>query len=268
MTWHQRMDRLYWWMCNQIVPGQKNSQYAYLNTLEHCLTPADRWLDMGCGHTLVPAWIKQAQARQKQLINTAGEIIGIDCDDVSLQKNQCHHRTVKGSLYDLPFEDQSFDLLTANMVVEHIDDPDALFSQVKRVLKPGGNFIFHTPNKWSPLTCLAAVFPQKLKNKIVNLLDGRAEADVFPTHYHINTASQIDALAKAHGLQVVEIKMVNSSADTAMLGPLVIVELLYMRLTNHNGLRNYRTNIVTVLQRPIEKTQLLPSRNIIMAKVA
>ena len=47
----------------------------------------------------------------------------------------------------MPFEDGSFDVVTANEMIEHIEDHDAFIEEVKRVLQPGGMFLVSTPNK-------------------------------------------------------------------------------------------------------------------------
>jgi len=41
----------------------------------------------------------------------------------------------------LPFEDDSFDMVCANFVFEHVQDIDRAMSEVRRVLKPGGFFL-------------------------------------------------------------------------------------------------------------------------------
>jgi SAM-dependent methyltransferase len=38
----------------------------------------------------------------------------------------------------LPFDDASFDVVVNNQVMEHVDDLDAVLSEIDRVLKPGG----------------------------------------------------------------------------------------------------------------------------------
>jgi SAM-dependent methyltransferase len=45
-----------------------------------------------------------------------------------------------------PFADASFDVVVSFQVVEHIVDYDAYFSEIRRVLRPGGRAVFTTPN--------------------------------------------------------------------------------------------------------------------------
>ncbi|RLV90559.1 hypothetical protein JA1_004462 [Spathaspora sp. JA1] len=44
----------------------------------------------------------------------------------------------KGSIYKLPFEDNTFDLVHAHQVSLHLQDPVTAFKELKRVAKPGG----------------------------------------------------------------------------------------------------------------------------------
>lgn len=49
-------------------------------------------------------------------------------------------RTQQGSLLELPFEDESFDVVFCNGVLHHTVDPDKALQEVSRVLKVGGQF--------------------------------------------------------------------------------------------------------------------------------
>jgi len=46
---------------------------------------------------------------------------------------------------NLTFPDQSFDVCTSLDVLEHVPDDDKAFSEIFRVLKPGGHFVFTVP---------------------------------------------------------------------------------------------------------------------------
>ena len=57
------------------------------------------------------------------------------------------------------FEDESFDLVLAISVMEHVDDPLAVCREVRRVLKPGGGFYFFTGSRLHPRQVEIARFP-------------------------------------------------------------------------------------------------------------
>jgi SAM-dependent methyltransferase len=50
-----------------------------------------------------------------------------------------------GEITALPFEDESFDLVTAFDVIEHVENDQQVFNELTRVLKPGGRLIFSVP---------------------------------------------------------------------------------------------------------------------------
>jgi len=52
---------------------------------------------------------------------------------------------VKADILELPFDDNSFDIVFCNHVLEHIEDDAKAMSELYRVLKPGGMGIFQIP---------------------------------------------------------------------------------------------------------------------------
>lgn len=54
---------------------------------------------------------------------------------------------VKADILDLPFEDQSFDVVFCNHVLEHIEDDHKAMTELYRVMKPGGFGIFQVPQE-------------------------------------------------------------------------------------------------------------------------
>jgi len=56
---------------------------------------------------------------------------------------------VKADILDLPFEDELFDFVLCNHVLEHIENDTKAMSELFRVLKPGGIGIFQIPQDLS-----------------------------------------------------------------------------------------------------------------------
>lgn len=52
-----------------------------------------------------------------------------------------------GSATELPFADATFDAYTSFETIEHVEDPDRLLTEARRVVKPGGVFLLSTPNR-------------------------------------------------------------------------------------------------------------------------
>jgi SAM-dependent methyltransferase len=138
------------------------------------------------------------------------------------------------------------------MVVEHLNNPDVQFQEVYRVLKPGGLFIFHTPNALGYLTIGARLVPDRFKDRLVYLLDGRNENDVFETHYKANTRRRIGELAEAAGFELTKIKMLVSEAGFMFVPPLAVPELVWIRLLMTESLKPLRTTIIAILRKTVQ----------------
>jgi SAM-dependent methyltransferase len=194
--------------------GQRfpNSQQPYAECLIHALRTPGRWLDLGCGHDFLPPWmdgwpVSEALARAARTV----EVVGIDLDRRALHAHATLSRKIVGDIEQLPFAGETFDLVSANMVVEHVRDPVHLFHEVRRVLRPGGTFLIHTPNALGYTTRLARCVPGALRPRIARILQGRHEADVYRTFYRANTIERLQHLAVQSGLACDDVRAVNSS---------------------------------------------------------
>lgn len=233
-----------------LTPGLQNSQYAYKAALQAHCRPGIAWLDLGCGHQLLQDWMPRSQQDETELLRRPQLFVGIDANISSLEKNGSSRHLVAGDIEILPFKDATFDLATANMVIEHVRRPEKLLSEVRRILRPGGEFLFHTPNRWGYPIMIARLLPQRVKAWLIRLLEGRTAGDVFATFYRLNSVPLIKALALKNGMQVAESSLIESSAETGVLGPVGIFELLLIRALRTNVLSRFRTNLIVVLRKP------------------
>ncbi len=242
--------RFYNWLKEFIVPGLRNAQFAYRDLLKSTVNSQTRWLDLGCGRQILPAWMPQADQDQFELTQLCDRIIGLDRDRSGMLKHKFIHCRILGDLEYLPFRSGAFNLITANMVVEHVKNPASLLQEGHRCLQTDGLFSFHTPNRWSYYALLSSVFPRALKNKLIGLLIGRKEEDIFPTYYRMNSPRALKKMASLSGFDAIDLKLVNSSAVTVMLGPLVIFELVLIRILRLPFFRNFRSNIIAQFRKP------------------
>jgi len=233
-------------MRNLIAPTLRFSQSLYEDVLKGHVNSGVTWLDLGCGHQVLPAWRVEEEVALTKLCRC---VVGIDVDLPSLQKHQNITFKVLGDITKLPFGDDSFELITANMVVEHLDNPDAQFREIHRVLKSGGKFILHTPNAHGHFALMRKLTPRVIRNRLVRILDGRNDEDVFEIQYKANTKKRIGELAAITGLEVLRMKLIVTDAVFSVVPPLAALELIWIRALMTEPLKPLRTNIIAILQK-------------------
>jgi SAM-dependent methyltransferase len=122
--------------------------------------PGERVLDMGCGGG------RHAFA----LYRRGADVTALDMDPAELENVSAmfsamreagevplgaRARAVRGTAYDLPFADATFDRIIAAEVLEHLPRDDRAMRELHRVLKPGGQIAVTVP-RWGPeLVCWA-----------------------------------------------------------------------------------------------------------------
>jgi ubiquinone/menaquinone biosynthesis C-methylase UbiE len=243
----EKLNRVYWWLEKRIDGRTKSSQYFYADTLRSRVGVGHRWLDVGCGRKILPEWIPD----QLSLVGLPKLTVGLDYTKESLSGNQQLSGLVVGDIEHMPFAAESFDVVSANMVVEHLEKPAEALREVYSVLRPGGCFIYHTPNFRFYITFFASLLPQNLKYSIIRVGEGRNQEDVFPTRYRMNSLKAIYETARVSGFRVAECYSMNSSSTSDMIfGPFVIVTLVIRRMLRWEKLQQFRSNLVVVLVKP------------------
>lgn len=241
------LHRIYWQMKKVIVPRLRYHQSVYEEILTDLVRNDEVWLELGCGHQILSPWRLE---QEQQLVAKAKSVVGVDLDSQAMLS----HRTIKNLVCEditrTSFPADTFSLVSSNMVLEHVEHPEALLREVFRVLQPGGRFLFHTPNANSLFVRVSRLLPDCIKKPVISLLENRSSDDVYPTYYRLNRIEDIERLAQSAGFKVSAVRFLVSPALTAVIPPLAFFELLLMRIMMTQAMKRYRTTLIAILEKP------------------
>lgn len=166
-----------------------NFNSALFKVLLKCLQPSkgERILDLGCGRGFYV----------KEMENYTEGVIGVDISKNSLEE-AVTQKVKYGDATDLNFEANSLDKIYSLHTIEHIPNLKQLFSEVARVLKPGGIAIVIYP--WELIRGIQAIAGALRQYK--NPLMARK------MHLHRLTPQRIEELISGTSLSHVESKFI------------------------------------------------------------
>ena len=126
--------------------------------------------------------------RLQHLQGRVARMIGADLDPAVLEHPALDEAVVLERGAALPFEDGSVDLIISDNTFEHVDDPRFVADELARIVKPGGWICARTPHKWGIIGLGGRLVPNAMHARVLRRLQpDRAEHDVFPTAYRMNT---------------------------------------------------------------------------------
>jgi SAM-dependent methyltransferase len=198
-------------------------------------------LDVGAGAGVVP---------QMNLRGHFGKVVGIDPDERVLGNLHLDEARV-GFVESIPFPDNTFDLAIADNVLEHLADPVVSFSEIRRVLKPGGLFLAKTPNLLHYVPLTATLTPTSFHQWVLRKR-GREDSDTFPTLYRVNSPCRIKYFAAAARMLVREISLFEGRPEYLRINAaLYVFGAAYERIMNATEiLAPFRILMTVVLQKP------------------
>ena len=127
-----RVEQSHWW-----YTGRRKILTRFLEDISRRVTERrPRILDVGCG-----------TGANLLMLSKFGDAEGVDVSEDALAF--CRERGLEqvklGAAEKLPYDDDTFDLVTALDVVEHLDDDLAGLREMRRVLRPGGHVLLFVP---------------------------------------------------------------------------------------------------------------------------
>lgn len=176
-------------------------------------------LELGCGEGSLGLVIKDL---------THAEIFGVDWSEsgVNLAKKKGIIAKRADLNKEIPFADESFDLVISDQLFEHIYNTDQLLKECKRVLKKGGYLITITPNLsfWlNRILFIFGIYPLflevSMKNKTFGLksLKKLASGEEAMGHIRVFNLPALEDMIKSEGFKVEEEKGIPLTANLPFL---------------------------------------------------
>ncbi|MBI2932595.1 MAG: class I SAM-dependent methyltransferase [Planctomycetes bacterium] len=215
------------------------------------------------GNVLFYGWLRQHVHRGSTVLNLGagpptrnpirilkGEVsrvVGADIDPAVLHNPELDEAHVVRD-GRLPFENNVFDTVFSDYVLEHVEQPDSFLREVHRVLKPGSAYLFRTPNLFHYVSLISRLTPEAFHHWIANRARGLpADAhEPWPTFYRMNTVPRLRTLGRRTGFRGSEFRMVEAQPSYLMFHRLpFLLGVAYERLVNRcAGLAVLRANIL------------------------
>ncbi|HZV70761.1 MAG TPA: methyltransferase domain-containing protein [Saprospiraceae bacterium] len=172
-------------------------------------------LEIGCGTGRVTRQLRKVLRPGTKLIAS-----DISPDMMQLAKENLKDQDIEWQIIngqDLPFEDNSIDLIVCCFTYMFVEDKDKAFSEAYRVLKPGGKFIFTTWDKLE-LNEASNVFRKIVKPYLPDPLPPSYRLPfAFNDHVVLNEMLELAGFSDIH-IESVEKESVCSSAREAATG--------------------------------------------------
>jgi 2-polyprenyl-3-methyl-5-hydroxy-6-metoxy-1,4-benzoquinol methylase len=151
----------------------------------------ERVLDVGCSSGYLA----------RRLVERGATVVGIDTDEAAADeaRDVCEQVLVGDvETMELPFADQSFDVVLCGDLIEHLRDPERFLTRVRPLIRPGGRLVLTTPN--------VANWALRL-----GLLAGRwrytSRGILDRTHTHLFTKKTLEETLERAGYRIAEFEL-------------------------------------------------------------
>jgi SAM-dependent methyltransferase len=232
-----------YWEIGPFDPRHPNTTKKFHDSIDNSLPAQAVVLDLGCG--------KSDQHHRRELFKDKIQLVGGMDIDRNVEMNKDLDFVCRATAYKLPFTNQIFDLVWADYVLEHLSTPTVTFNEVFRVLKPGGCFVFRTPNLGNYVAIIAKTVPSKFYKTFLNI-GGRNSEDAYPTYFKANRLKDLTYFAKKEGFRIQTVSFVDGGPSyLEFFFPLYLLGSVFQYIINmSHHFRYLRSNIIMILEKP------------------
>ena len=178
----------------RVIPGQVDDELWDEHIARYIFArrfaAGRRVLDMGCGAAYGIADLSRA----------ATLAIGIDSSPDAFRNASAGNAfLIRASATALPFAHESFDLITAFEVIEHLHDWEKMLEEASRVLRKHGLFLVSTPNKRYYAESRASIGPNPFHVHEFEHAEFRAALEAYFPSVTIYLQNRVEAFAFSPG---------------------------------------------------------------------
>lgn len=246
---------------NKLYPEFKTGGYFFRKYLKDFANNNSVILDAGCGNSGILTEFK----------SIVKLIIGVDTNKKLLEENQIVNKKINANLENIPLDENSIEIVVSEFVLEHLQNPEDVFKEISRILKPGGVFIFLTPNILNPIMAFSKILPYSI-HKLLRLKLFKKEEETHRTYYRANSYRKLLKLGKLAGFQDCEISKAGNPDYLGFCKPLVLIAIIFEKIIDNKFLNIFKMYFVgcfikKTIENQAKKTNyLLEAPEIILPK--
>lgn len=218
---------------SRIYPSFKTGGYFFRKYLKNYINGDSIILDAGCGSGGIISEFKSVPRL----------IIGLDIDEKLLETNQIADKKIVADLEKIPLEDKSVDIVVSEFVLEHLKNPELVFKEIFRIVRPGGKFIFLTSNVLNLVMILSKILPLEahrfLRRKLL-----KKEEDACSTFYKTNTYRKLLKLGISVGFQEYEILRAGNPEYLGFCKPLACLSIIFEKIIDRSFLNIFKMYLI------------------------
>jgi ubiquinone/menaquinone biosynthesis C-methylase UbiE len=221
-------------------PGYTTESDIFSECITRYLHKNSVVLDAGCGKGI---FFRYPWRSQVQLL------VGCDVEG-SVSCNPNISSGICADLMQLPFVQDSFNIVFSHYVLEHLEDHHVVFSEFCRILKHGGKLIVLTPSKYHYVSTLSRMTPHWF-HEAVSKVRGNVEHDAFPTKYVANCKGELVRHAEKSGLVLREFITKEASPNYLLWSlPSFLLGVAYERFVNSLAFMSpFRSSIIAIFEK-------------------